>query len=362
MELPKFRAAAVQAAPVFLDAAATVEKACGLIREAADRGAALVAFPEVFVPGYPYWNWTMPPPQAGPFFERLVLASIEVPGPEVDALCRAAREHAVHVVIGVNERHSQSLGTLYNSVLIIDSGGVLRGVHRKLVPTWAEKLTWAGGDGSSLRVYDTDIGPLGVLACGENTNPLARFSLLAQGELVHIANYIALPVAPDDYDMVEAIRLRAAANSFEGKVFTVVSCSTISAEIADAVAHDEASRAALSRPHCAFSGIFGPDGRLLSDPLVDDEGIVLADIDLRRCIQAKQMHDITGGYNRFDVFRLEVDQRSQQSLWLHPAAAGPDPRRDLSPGIPEAADRALSAPPVSINGLGMLAEASGQEP
>jgi aliphatic nitrilase len=314
---PRFTAAAVQAAPVFLDPDATVGKVVSLIAEAAGNGARLVAFPEVFVPGYPYWNWTMTPVQGSAWFERLFRASVDVPGPHVDTIRAAAREHRVHVVIGVNERAPRGVGTLYNTVLTIDEDGELIGVHRKLVPTWAEKLTWAPGDGSSLRVHDTAIGPLGALACGENTNTLARYTLLADGELVHVANYIALPVAPDDYDMVEAIKVRAAAHSFEGKVFSLVSCSAISDEIVDAVAgDDEAAVKMLRRPHCAFTGIFGPDGRLLTDPLIDDEGIVYADIDLNRCIQPTQMHDITGHYNRFDVFDLRVDRRPRTPVRL----------------------------------------------
>lgn len=322
---PRFVAAAVQAAPVFLDPDATVAKARRLIAEAAAEGARLVAFPEVFVPGYPYWNWTMTPIQGGPWFERLYNSSVDIPGPHVGALQAAAGEHGVHVVIGVNERAPRGAGTLYNTVLVIDDGGELIGVHRKLVPTWAEKLTWAGGDGSSLRVYDTSIGPLGALACGENTNTLARFTLLAQGELVHVANYISLPVAPEDYDMVEAIKVRAAAHSFEGKVFSVVSCSTISDEIVEAVAgEDAAARTMLSRPNSAFSGIFGPDGRLMTDPLVDVEGIVYAEIDLSRCIQPKQMHDIIGHYNRFDVFDLRVNTRQLTPVRLASGVSTPD--------------------------------------
>lgn len=314
---PRFIAAAVQAAPAFLDPDATVAKARTLIAEAAGNGATLVAFPEVFVPGYPYWNWTMTPVQGSEWFERLHSASVEIPGPQVDALCATAREFGVHVVIGVNERGARGIGPLYNSVLMIDDQGELIGVHRKLVPTWAEKLTWANGDGSSLKVYDTKVGPLGVLACGENTNTLARFSLLAQGELVHVANYIALPVAPADYDMVEAIKTRAAAHSFEGKVFSIVSCSTISEEIIDAVAgNDEAARSTLSRQNSAFSGIFGPDGRLMTEPLIDVEGIVYAEIDLSKCVQPKQMHDIVGHYNRFDVFDLRVNTRGNAPLTL----------------------------------------------
>lgn len=313
-EFPSFRAAAVQAAPIFLDTQATIAKACDLIDEAARNGATLIVFPEVFIPGYPYWNWTMTPVQGSPWFERLVRASIEVPGPALEPVQEAARRAGATVVIGVNERDPFSPATLYNALAFIGPDGALLGVHRKLVPTWAEKLTWAGGDGSSLRVYETPIGRLGGLACGENTNTLARFTLLAQGEQVHTANYIALPTAPADYDMVEAIKVRSAAHSFEGKVFSVVACAAITPEIVDAVAHDDASRTMLERKHSAFSGIFGPDGRLLTEPLVDVEGIAYADIDLGRTIQPKQMHDITGGYNRFDIFELRVNRRPQSRL------------------------------------------------
>ncbi|WP_370941848.1 carbon-nitrogen hydrolase family protein [Amycolatopsis sp. cg5] len=311
---PAFRAAAVQAAPVFLDTAATVEKACRLIETAAAKGARLIAFPEVFVSAYPYWNWTLNPVQGGPWFERLYRSAIDVPGPEVATLCAAAREAGAHVVIGVNERDPYSAGTLYNSVLLIGADGELLGVHRKLVPTWAEKLTWGHGDGSSVRVHETSIGRLGALACGENTNPLARFALLAQGEQVHVASYIALPVAPPDYDMADAIRLRSAAQSFEGKTFTVVACSTISEEMVELLGHDEATRKLLRREHCALSGVFGPDGRPIGEPLIDAEGIVYADLDLAKSIQAKQMHDVIGHYNRFDVFSLTLDRTRRSGL------------------------------------------------
>lgn len=325
MEYPSFRAAAVQAAPVFLDTDATIDKACALIGEAAGAGARLVVFPEVFVPGYPYWNWTMNPVQGSPWFERLFKAAIDIPGPEINRVCDAAKAERAFVVIGVNERDPFSMGTLYNSLVFISDEGEMLGVHRKLVPTWAEKLTWGGGDGSSLRVYDTAIGRLGGLACGENTNTLARFALLAQGENVHTANYIALPTAPADYDMVEAIKVRAMAHSFEGKVFTIVACSAITPNIVDVVAHDDESRTMLERPHSAVSCIVGPDGRLVGEALIDDEGIVYGDIDLNRCIQAKQMHDIIGHYQRSDVFSLRVNRERQDKITfeLPPFDEGP---------------------------------------
>ncbi len=314
LNLPTFKAAAVQASPVFLDTDATVDKVCRLIAEAAGQGATLTVFPEVFVSAYPYWNWVMNPIQGGPWFDRLVRSAIEIPGPEINRIAQAAAANAMHVVVGVNERSPTGIATIYNTLVIIGPDGTILGRHRKLVPTWAEKLTWSPGDGASLRVYDTAIGKLGALACGENTNTLARFALLAQGELVHAASYISLPVAPPDYDMAEAIKLRAMAHSFEGKVFTIVACSTISPEIVDAMSaeHPEA-RAQLARRSSAFSGVIGPDGRTVGTPLIDDEGIVYADIDLGRCIQPRQMHDITGHYHRFDIFDLRVNRRPLQS-------------------------------------------------
>jgi len=310
LTLPRFKAAAVQAAPVFLNTDATVEKVCGLIAEAARNGAKLVAFPEVFVAGYPYWSWLTNPIDASPWFERLCRCAIEIPGPEIAKIAQAAAHHCVNVVVGVNERSRYGVGTVYNTLVTIGDDGRILGRHRKLVPTWAEKLTWAPGDASGLRVHQTSVGPLGSLACGENTNTLARFSLLAQGELVHVASYIALPVAPADYDMAEAIQLRAAAHSFEGKVFTVVSCSTVSEEILQSLdSTSPKARELLMRRQSAFSGVLGPDGRIIGQPLIDDEGICYADIDLGRCIQPRQMHDITGHYNRFDIFELRVNRK-----------------------------------------------------
>jgi len=307
MNFPKFKAAAVQTSPVFLNVEKTIEKAISFIKEASNNGAQLIAFPEVFVAGYPYWNWIMTPVQGSKWYEQLYKNSVAVTDESMKPLFKAAKYFNMHVVIGINER-GDSYGEIYNTNLIIDNQGNLIGKHRKLVPTWAEKLTWSSGDGSSLKVYKTEIGPIGTLACGENTNTLARFTLLSQGELIHIANYISLPVAPPDYNMAEAIKIRAAAHSFEGKLFTVVSCSTISKEIMDVLKPDVPNiEELLTRKSSAFSGIIGPNGAVVGEPLIDDEGIVYANIDLEKCIQPKQMHDILGHYNRFDIFDLRVN-------------------------------------------------------
>ena len=164
-------------------------------------------------------------------------------------------------------------------------------------------------------MVDTALGPLGSLACGENTNPLARFALLAQGELIHTASYISLPVAPADYDMAEAIKLRSCTHAFEGKVFNITACSTISDEMIAMMSADGTDYTdILLRTSSAYSGIIGPDGRQIGDALIDNTGIVYAEIDLKKCIQPKQMHDIIGHYNRADVFELFVNKNPQSLM------------------------------------------------
>lgn len=333
MTLKTFKAAAVQAAPIFLDAGATVEKACALAREAAAGGAELVVFPEVFVAGYPYWNWYLSPLEGSPWFARLQQSAITVPGPEVDRLCKEAAALGITIVIGVNESVPYSLGTVFNTNLIIGPEG-LTARHRKLVPTFAEKLTWASGDGSSLQVHKTNVGPLGVLACGENTNTLARYTLLAQGELIHVANYIAFPFI-SNYDMPEAIRIRAGAHSFEGKIFTVVACSAMSPELVAALKPTPQQEKLLTGAPNAFSGIYGPDGRLVGEPLIDHEGIVYAEIDLNRCIEPKQYHDILGHYNRFDIFSLEVNRAVLEPIRFHDSKSRKEPQTMMGKAVIE---------------------------
>jgi aliphatic nitrilase len=323
---PLRKVAAVQTAPVFLDTPATVEKACRLIREAAGNGAQLVAFPEVFISAYPYWNWLLNPIEGSEWFKRLYESAVTIDSEEVVKLRGVVAECGCTVVIGMNETCANSPGTIYNANLVIGPTGDVLGRHRKLVPTWAEKLTWSGGDGSSLRTYKTPVGQLGTLACGENTNTLARFALLAQGENIHVANYIALPVAPTNYDMAEAIRIRATAHSFEGKLHTVVACSLVDDAIIDAMEKARPGSAdLLARKRSSFSGIIDPHGNLIGEPLIDEEGIVYGDIDLSAQIELKQMHDITGGYNRFDIFELTVNRKPQPAALftdLLPAGAG----------------------------------------
>src|SRR3954469_4951212 len=300
MSYPKFKACSAHVAPVFLDAKATVQKAISLMAEAARAGAKLIAFPESFVPGFPIWASVQAPIHSHEFFKRLAAESIEVPGPEVQQLSEAAREHEIMVSIGISERSPVSLGCLWNSNLLIGADGALLNHHRKLMPTFYEKLVWASGDGAGLRVLDTPVGKIGMLICGENTNPLARYALIAQGEQVHISSYPPLwPTRPPGeagaYDIESAIRIRAGGHSFEGKVFNIVASAFFDRATRDAVVGGDAKVAAiLDNSPRSVSIIRGPDGTPISDVRRDEEGILYADIDVGLCIEPKQFHDVVG--------------------------------------------------------------------
>jgi nitrilase len=249
------------------------------------------------------------------FFKRLAANSIEVPGPEVAALCAAARGNAIVVSIGISERSPVSVGCLWNTNLLIDADGNLINHHRKLVPTFYEKLIWANGDGEGLRVSNTEIGKIGMLICGENTNPLARYSLIAQGEQVHISSYPPVwPTRPANepgrYDLAAAIRIRAGAHSFEGKVFNVVSSGFLDKRTREALRTiDRDGLETLENSPQAISMVLGPSGEIISDTLSETEGLLYQEVDIAQCVEPKQFHDVVGYYNRFDVFDLKVNRK-----------------------------------------------------
>src|SRR5581483_11545476 len=277
---PKVKVCAAHVAPVYLDAQATVAKAVSLIAEAAGAGAQLIAFPESFVPGFPLWAATQAPIKSHDYFKKLAANSIAVPGPEVGELCVAAREHGIVVSIGVSESSPASVGCLWNSNLLIGADGALLNHHRKLVPTFYEKLIWANGDGAGLKVCETPIGKLGMLICGENTNPLARYSLIAQGEQVHVSSYPPVwPTRPSNqpgrYDLAAAIRIRAGAHSFEGKVFNVVSSAFLDKTTLERMnGLDRVARETLEQSPQAVSLVIGPSGEVISDTMCESEGLL----------------------------------------------------------------------------------------
>jgi nitrilase len=320
---PKFRAAAVQAAPVFLDRDATIDKMDTLVQKAVDAGAELVVFGESFIPAFPVWNLIYAPMDQHGFFRRLFDNAVQVPGPHTRKLSEIAKRHRVLLSVGITEKGAISMGALWNTNLLFGRDGTLLNRHRKLVPTWAEKLTWANGDAAYLRPEQTDLGRIGTLICGENTNTLARFALLAQGEQVHIATYP--PAWPfrrpgggaQNYNLSEAIRIRSAAHAFEGKVFNIVSSCALDADAIEQLSQGDSNMKELLKATPApVSIIVGPNGELLGDPLVGSEGMVVAEIDIARSIEYKMIHDIVGYYNRFDIFRLEIDPTPNRPVWI----------------------------------------------
>jgi predicted amidohydrolase len=347
------RIAACHASPVFLNARRTTDKAISFIKQAASNKANLVVFPETYISAFPIWSSLRPPTENHSLFQRMVQESIYADGDEMEAMREAARSNGVLVSIGFSERSRHSNGCLYNSNIIIGTEGEVLVHHRKLVPTFFEKLTWSSGDGHGLRVADTRFGRIGALICGENTNALARYSLIAQCEQVHVSTWPAIwPTRTShrtahttdnkdgesrpgvargtNYDNLAANRTRAAAHCFEAKCFGIA-CSGHLGEDAIKTIIDGASQAdvvaeTLRAMPRAATFFLDPTGAPLHSftfqgtekeyvhVLQDQEGILYADMNLDDCIEGKQYHDVVGGYQRLDVFDLKVDRSRKEPV------------------------------------------------
>lgn len=319
----KVSVAAAHIAPVYLDTQATIEKTCAYILKAADAGAKLVVFPESFIPGFPLWPAVSAPIYNHNFFKRFASQSVHIPGPEILRICTAARQVGVMVSIGISEATKQSVGCLWNSNLLIGADGSIINHHRKLVPTFFEKMIWANGDGTGLNVVQTEIGRVGALICGENTNPLARYALIAQGEQIHISSYPPIwpthePSSNERYDLASAIRIRAGAHSFEAKAFNVVAAARLDSTAFEILSElgDKALHIVKASPK-GVSMILGPNGLPIAETASDSDQLLIETIDLEECIVPKQFHDIAGYYNRFDIFSLNVNRQSLTPAEFH---------------------------------------------
>lgn len=299
--MKKVTVAAVQATPVFLDREATVEKVCGLVKEAGSNGAGLVVLPETFIPTYPDWIWRTTP-WGEPFdslFARLRDQSVEVPGPVTEAIGKAARQAKAFVSVGVSER-VENRGTLYNTQLEFAPDGALVGRHRKLMPTGSERLVWGMGDGSDLHVVETPFGNVGGLICWENFMPLARMAMYAKGVDIWTA------ATWDNGDNWVAT-LRHIAQ--EGRVY-VIGVTTLlrGSDIPDSTPGRELWGGADDWANDGYSAIVDPDGQLLAGPLVREEGILYAEVDADHARAERYKFDPVGHYSRPDVFRLTIDE------------------------------------------------------
>jgi aliphatic nitrilase len=304
---PRFRAAAVQAAPEFLDLDAGIDKAVALIAEAAENGAKLVGFPETWLPGYPWFIWLDSPAWGLQFFPRYHDNSLVYGSAEADRLAAAAREHDITVVMGLSERQA---GSLYIAQWIIGPDGGTIARRRKLKPTHVERTVFGEGDGSDLSVYPTPLGRLGGLCCWEHLQPLSKYAMYAQDEQVHVAAWPSFSLYRGGaYALGPEVNTAASRiYAVEGQCFVLAPCATVSPEMVELLCTDDTKRALLGAGG-GFAGIYAPDGQLLTEPLPEDaEGLVYADLDLGLISLAKAAADPAGHYARPDVTRLLLNK------------------------------------------------------
>jgi nitrilase len=320
------KVAVVQDTPCFLDRRATVERAIERLDEAAAGGARLVLFPEAFIPGYPDWVWRTRPwgDGSGALYGRLLDESVELDSPAVAELRASARRTSTWVAIGINERVGS---TLYNSLLYLSPEGEVVGVHRKLMPTGGERLVWGYGDGSGLITFDTPFGRVGGLICWENYMPLARAAMYALGIDLYLA-----PTWDNSDTWVPTLRHIAK----EGRVFVLGTNSVLrGSDVPDALGAGDlygGDEDWLSRGNAA---IVSPDGDLLAGPLIEETGILYADVDADVARRSRQQFDPVGHYARPDVLRLLVDEGARDAVSF---ASRDDDQRDEDAVVPGTAD------------------------
>ncbi len=317
--MASFTVAVIQHPPVYLNLNASIDKGVQLVKEAAADGAAVAVFPETWLPGYPVWLdfapeaglWDHPPAKA--LYRRLYEQSIVVPSPHLDALLAVAQETNTYIVMGANERVG---GTLYNTILYVGTDGNSYTLHRKLMPTYTERLVWGQGDGSTLAVMDTEHGRIGGLICWEHWMPLARAAMHAKQEVLHIAQW---PMVKDLHHVASR------SYAFEGQCFVAAAGCVLS--------HQEAREGFLSlgsneglalleaMPGTGDdlvlrggSAIIGPDHEYLAAPVHDRTCILYAQIDPGLIAEGHLALDTSGHYARPDVFQLHVNEKPQTNV------------------------------------------------
>jgi aliphatic nitrilase len=331
------KVAAVQAASVFLDREGSTEKACRLIREAGRNGARVIGFPEGFVPAHPVWyhHHAATGAIANKLAVELFKNSVEIPGPETDALSAAARAANAYVVIGVCEKIPNTTGTMFNTQVYIAPDGTLIRKHQKIMPTVGERLVHTGGYGDTFGAFQSEFGPMSGLICGENSNPLAVFALIAEGTRIHVMSWPNhFPTSGDPLRNRVAIDSQAFAQM--SKAFVISACGTVDEHMIEMLQAGPAVEKFLRNPDCCGGSlIVDPLSRIIAGPMGPEEGILYADCNLDLSIQMKLRHDFAGHYNRPDIFQLHINRAAPQLYRVHndPAA------------LPHAASEALAAPP-----------------
>ena len=338
---PIVKVAAVQAASVFLDRERSTEKACRLIREAGKNGARLIGFPEGFIPAHPVWYHHHP--ATGAVANELAVLlfrnAVDIPGPEIEALCGAAREANAYVVMGVCEKLPRTIGTMFNTQVYIGPEGQLLGKHQKLVPTVGERLVHSGGFGDTFGAFQTKFGPMSGLICGENSNPLAVFALTAEGTRLHVMSWPNhFPTSGDPMRNRVAVDSQAFAQM--SKAFVISACGTVDeAMIRMLKAGPEAEALLRNADCCGGSVVVAPNSRILAGPMGAEEGILYAECNLELGVLAKLRHDFAGHYNRPDVFQVHINRGAPRIYTVYGTrdnATLEAPAQAQLPGVPPA--------------------------
>lgn len=289
-------AAAVQWAPEIHNAQKGAAKAARAIAEAADRGANLVVFPEVWLQGYPYWaGLSVRDPEYQAFRGILQSSAVTVPGPELQLIQDAAAKYRCLVVMSLHEIEG---ATLYATLVYIGADGSLIGKHRKLMPTYTERLLWGMGDGSDLAAYDTPLGRIGGLMCFEHQMTLARYALATEHTQIHAA---AWPGQPFLDPIIDASTRHLA---HENGCFVIVARDILSPDHLDDSLPTNAATLSQWQAH-GGSAIIAPGGEYLAGPVFDEETIITAELDMSRIDLIKSLFDNIGHYARPEIFRLQ---------------------------------------------------------
>jgi nitrilase len=308
------KVAAAHYSSILLDREASVAKAAEIVREAGRHGIELLCFPETFVPGFPYWINLYPPGNQHAIQHRYMAESVEVPGPDLAAVSDAAAAAGVTVVLGASERVG---GTLYNSQVFIGPDGSLLGRHRKLQPTFAERMLWGQGDGSTLSTFQTPIGVVGGLICYEHMMNLARQALILQGVQIHCASWPTFSSTRGrgaKFDQTVDTLMKA--HAITGQCFVILAENPITPQY---LATMEAALGPQPNLEAGggFSAVYGPDGSYAAGPhLGAEERLVAAQIDLEDVDRAKVLVDAAGHYSRPEILRLVVDATPKTGLEL----------------------------------------------